>query len=311
MMMADLVTVFGGGGFVGRYVVQALLKDGRRVRIAERNPKKAAFLKTQASLGQIQFIAADVTRPETVARALDGATAAVNLVGVFGAEMDRVQHQGAQTVAEAATATGLGAFVQMSAIGADQASASAYGRSKGDGEAAVRAAFPSATILRPSIIFGREDQFVNRFAAMIRLAPVVPVIGGKTKFQPVHVGDVAQVVAACIANPKAHGGKLYELGGPQILSMRELNEWVAKATGRARMFVDVPDVIAGAMASATGWVPGAPITRDQWLMLQKDNVAADGSSGLTEFGIEPLSLNGAADGWLVQYQRNGRFGAKA
>ena len=309
--MADLVTVFGGGGFVGRYVVQALLKDGHRVRIAERSPKKAAFLKTQANLGQIQFIAADVTRPDTVARALDGATAAVNLVGVFGAEMDRVQHQGAKMVAEAASIAGLGAFVHMSAIGADQASASAYGRSKGDGEAAVRATFPSATILRPSIIFGREDQFVNRFAAMIRMAPLVPVIGGQTKFQPIHVGDVAQVVAACIADPKAHGGKLYELGGAQILSMRELNEWVAKATGRDRMFVNVPDVIAGAMASATGWLPSAPITRDQWLMLQKDNVAADGALGLAVFGIEPLSLDGAADGWLVQYQRKGRFGAKA
>ncbi len=309
--MADLVTVFGGGGFVGRYVVQALLKSGHRVRIAERNPKNAAFLKTQANLGQIQFAAADVTRPDTVTRALDGATAAVNLVGVFGAEMDRVQHLGANTVAQAVAAAGLRAFVHMSAIGADQASPSAYGRSKGDGEAAVRAAFPSATILRPSIIFGREDQFVNRFAAMIRMAPIVPVIGGKTKFQPVHVGDVAQVVAACIADPKAHGGKLYELGGPQVLSMRALNEWVAKATGRNRVFADVPDVIAGAMASATGWLPGAPITRDQWLMLQKDNIAASDALGLAAFGIAPLSLDGAAEGWLVQYKRNGRFGANA
>ncbi len=307
--MTDLVTVFGGGGFVGRYVVQALLKDGHRVRIAERSPKKAAFLKTQGNLGQIQFVATDITRPNTVARALDGATAAVNLVGVFGAEMDRVQHVGARTVAEAAASAGLRALVHMSAIGADTASPSAYGRSKGNGETAVRAAFPNATILRPSIIFGREDQFVNRFAAMIRMAPIVPVIGGKTKFQPVHVADVARAVAASIADPKYYGGALYELGGPQILSMRALNEWVGKATGRSRMFVEVPDAVAAATATATGWLPGAPITRDQWLMLKKDNIVGEHAQGLSAFGIEPLSLDGAADGWLVQYQFHGRFGA--
>ena len=309
--MADLVTVFGGGGFVGRYVVQALLKDGYRVRIAERSPKSAAFLKTQANLGQIQFMAADVKRPDTISRALDGAMAAVNLVGVFGAEMDRVQHLGAATVAKGAKAAGLTVLVQMSAIGADQASASAYGRSKGDGEAAVRAAFPAATIVRPSIIFGREDQFVNRFAAMIRMAPIVPVIGGKTKFQPVHVGDVARVVAACVADFKVHSGNIYELGGPQILSMRELNEWVGKSIGRDRLFVDVPDGIAGALARATGWLPGAPITQDQWLMLQKDNVVGTGALGLDAFGIQPLSLDGAADGWLVQYKHHGRFGSQS
>jgi uncharacterized protein YbjT (DUF2867 family) len=309
--MTDLVTVFGGGGFVGRYVVQALLKDGHRVRVAERSPKAAAFLKTQGGLGQIQFAAADITQPDTVTRALDGATAVVNLVGVFGAEMNRVQHLGAETVAKAAAKNGLNALVHMSAIGADPASLSAYGRSKGDGETAVRSAFPAATILRPSIIFGREDQFVNRFAAMIRMAPVVPVIGGKTKFQPVHVGDVARVVAAAVAKPDTYAGKTYELGGPQILSMHELNMWVAKATSRKRLLLDVPDMVAGAMASATGWLPGAPITKDQWLMLQKDNVVAEGADGLSAFGIEPLSLDGAADGWLVQYQRHGRFGAKA
>jgi uncharacterized protein YbjT (DUF2867 family) len=152
---------------------------------------------------------------------------------------------------------------------------------------------------------------VNRFAAMIRMAPVVPVIGGKTKFQPVHVGDVARVVAAAVAKPDTYAGKTYELGGPQILSMHELNMWVAKATSRKRLLLDVPDMVAGAMASATGWLPGAPITKDQWLMLQKDNVVAEGADGLSAFGIEPLSLDGAADGWLVQYQRHGRFGAKA
>ena len=309
--MTHLVTVFGGGGFVGRYVVQALLKAGHRVRIAERSPKGAWFLKAQANLGQIQFVAADVTQADTVAKAVEGATAAVNLVGVFGAQMDAVQRGGAETVAKAAAAAGLGAFVHMSAIGADPQSASAYGRSKGEGEAAVRAAFPHATILRPSIVFGREDQFVNRFAGLIRLSPVLPVIGGKTKFQPVHVGDVAHAVAAAIADPAQFGGKLFELGGPQILSMRQLNEWIAKAIGRKRLFIDVPDPIAGAMASATGWLPGAPITRDQWIMLQKDNVVSAGAQGLDAFGIEPVSLDVIARGWLDQYRIHGRFGAKS
>ena len=309
--MTHLVTVFGGGGFVGRYVVQALLKAGHRVRIAERSPKGAWFLKAQANLGQIQFVAADVTQADTVAKAVEGATAAVNLVGVFGAQMDAVQRGGAETVAKAAAAAGLGAFVHMSAIGADPNSASAYGRSKGEGEAAVRAAFPHATILRPSIVFGREDQFVNRFAGLIRLSPVLPVIGGKTKFQPVHVGDVAHAVAAAIADPAQFGGKLFELGGPQILSMRQLNEWIAKAIGRKRLFIDVPDPIAGAMASATGWLPGAPITRDQWIMLQKDNVVSAGAQGLDAFGIEPVSLDVIARGWLDQYRIHGRFGAKS
>ncbi len=309
--MTHLVTVFGGGGFVGRYVVEALLKAGHRVRVAERHPKKAYHLKAQANLGQLQFLAADVTRAETVSRALEGATAAINLVGVFGAQMDAVQREGAETVARAATTANLSAFVHMSAIGADPESPSAYGRSKGEGEQAVLAAFPNATILRPSIIFGREDQFVNRFAALIRLAPVLPVIGGKTKFQPVHVGDVARAAAAAVAEPMRFGGKIFELGGPQVLSMRELNEWIAGAIGINRLMIDVPDPVAGAMATATGWLPGAPITRDQWLMLQKDNIVAAGATGLDAFGIAPISLDMAARGWLVLYKNHGRFGAKA
>jgi uncharacterized protein YbjT (DUF2867 family) len=309
--MTHLVTVFGGGGFVGRYVVEALLRAGHRVRVAERHPKNAYHLKAQANLGQLQFLAADVTRAETIARALQGATAAINLVGVFGSQMDAVQREGAGNVAQAASAAGLYAFVHMSAIGADPESASAYGRSKGAGEQAVLAAFPNATILRPSIIFGREDQFVNRFASLIRMAPVMPVIGGKTKFQPVHVGDVARAAAAAVAEPGRFGGKTFELGGPQILSMRELNEWIAQTIGVNTLMIDVPDAVAGAMATATGWLPGAPITRDQWLMLQKDNIVAEGAAGLGAFGIAPISLDMAARGWLVLYKNHGRFGAKA
>lgn len=307
--MDGLVTVFGGGGFVGRYVVEALLRAGARVRVAERRPKNAWFLKAQANLGQIQFFAADVTQPDSVDRAVAGATAVVNLVGSF-ANMDAIQNGGAATVARAAAKAGIQSLVHMSAIGADSASASLYGRSKGDGEAAVRAAFPNATLLRPSIIFGREDRFINRFAGLIRMLPVVPVIGGSTQFQPVHVADVARAVLAVLSQSGARG-QTYELGGPQILSMLELNEWIAHATGRDKMMLPVPDAIAGAMALLTGWMPGAPMTHDQWLMLQKDNIVSDGASGFAALGIEPTSLDSVAPGWLVIYRRHGRFGAVA
>ena len=309
--MVDTVTVFGGDGFVGRYVVQALLKAGHRVRVASRNPKRGWFLKAQANLGQIAYIAADITQPETLKHAVDGASAVINLVGVLKGNFDAVHRQGAANVAAAAKAVGAKAFVQVSAIGADANSRSAYGRSKGEGEAAVSAAFPGATILRPSIIFGREDQFINRFAGLICMLPVVPVIGGGTKFQPVFVGDVAQAVAAIVADPQAHSGKTYDLGGPEVMTMADVNDWIADATGRKPVFVDIPDAISGPMATLTGWLPGAPITHDQWLMLQTDNVVGAKSKGLAAFGIAPTPLDVVASGWLVQYRRHGRFGATA
>ena len=306
-MTDQLITVFGGSGFLGRYVVQALLKSGARVRIAARDPQGAVFLKTQGGLGQTQFVAADIRKPDTVARALAGSTGVVNLVGILKGDFQAFHVDGARNVAEAAAAAGVKAFVQVSAIGADPASPSAYGKSKGDGEAAVRAAFPGATILRPSIVFGREDQFVNRFANLIRMLPVVPIIKGDAKFQPVYVGDVAKAVAGAVADAGTHGAKTYELGGPEVISMGGLNRWIAKATGRRRAFIDMPDLIAGTMASAVGWLPGAPMTKDQWLMLQSDNVVAADAKGLGAFGIVPTPLESVADGWLVQYKRHGRF----
>ncbi|HEV7340592.1 MAG TPA: complex I NDUFA9 subunit family protein [Sphingopyxis sp.] len=300
----QLITVLGGGGFVGRYVVQRLLARGARVRIAQRTPRAATFLKPLGGLGQTQFVAADVRDPASIARAVQGSDAVINLVGAFD-NMQAVQADGAGHVAAAAKASGVRTLVHVSAIGADQGSASAYGRSKGDGEAAVRAAFPAATILRPSIVFGREDQFINRFAAMIRMAPVIPVVAPNVKFQPVYVGDVADAVVAALGDAAA--GQTFELGGPQVLTMGELQRWIADATGRAPLFVDVPDVVAGALASGLGWAPGAPITKDQWLMLQKDNVVADGAAGLAELGVTPTSLASVADDWLVQYRRHGRF----
>jgi uncharacterized protein YbjT (DUF2867 family) len=301
--MAALVTVFGGDGFVGRYVVEALLKTGARVRVASRNPKRGWFLKAQANLGQIAYIAADVTRPETLGAAVAGADAVINLVGSFD-NMDAVQNGGAGNVAQAAAAAGVASLVHLSAIGADVQSPSRYGRSKGQGEVSVRAAFPTAVILRPSLIFGREDQFINRFAALIRLLPIVPVIAGAVRFQPVYVGDVARAVLTAMG---AGDGKTYELGGPEVMTMAEVNHWIASRTGRRKTFVAVPNAIASLMARLTGWLPGAPMTWDQWLMLGKDNVVSDGAAGLRALGIAPTPLDIVARDWLMMYRKHGRF----
>ncbi|KTE07606.1 complex I NDUFA9 subunit family protein [Sphingopyxis sp. H115] len=300
----QLITVLGGGGFLGRYVVQRLLARGARVRVAQREPRAATFLKPLGGLGQTQFVACDVRDAASVARAVQGSDAVINLVGAF-ADMQAVQAEGAGHVAAAAKAAGVGALVHVSAIGADPESASAYGRSKGDGEAAVRAAFAGAAILRPSILFGREDQFINRFATLMRLSPVIPVIAPNAKFQPAYVGDAADAVVAALDSGAA--GKTFEIGGPQVLTMSELLRWIADATGRSPLFVDVPDFVASALASGLGWAPGAPITKDQWLMLQHDNVVSNGAAGLADLGITPTSLASVADGWLVQYRRHGRF----
>ena len=292
--MSRLVTLFGGGGFLGRYVAQELLKAGARVRIAERDPSDAWFLKPLGGLGQTQFVPASVTKPASIARAVEGADAVVNLVGILKGDFDAIHRRGAANV------------VHISAIGADPESPSAYGRSKGEGEAAVRAAFPEATIVRPSVVFGQEDGFLNRFAAMQAL-PFVPVLRGVAKFQPVWVADVARAIAAAAMKPTAHAGKTYELGGPEVVTMTALNEWLAKATGREPNFVPVPDFAGAILATLMGVLPGAPITRDQWLMLQKDNIVSPGAKGLEAFGIAPTPMEAVAPGWLVQYRPHGRF----
>ena len=306
-MQGRLVTIFGGGGFLGRYVAQALLAQGARIRVAGRNPAGAMHIKPLGNLGQVQLIAADVRKPASVARAVAGADAVVNLVGSF-ANMDAVQHVGAGNVAKASAAAGVAALVHVSAIGADPDSEAEYGRSKAAGEAAVLGAFPSATILRPSIVFGREDQFINRFAGLIRMLPVVPVIGAATKFQPVFVGDVAKAVAAALAGAEANsGGETWELGGPEVFSMIELNRWIARAIGRDPLFIEVPDAAAMLLAKGTGWLPGAPINMDQFRMLGSDNVVT-GKDGLAAFGIVPTPLDAVAGDWLTLYRRHGRFG---
>jgi uncharacterized protein YbjT (DUF2867 family) len=308
-MKNQLVTLFGGGGFVGRYVAQELLKAGARVRIAQRDPRQALYLRTQGGLGQTQFVAADLSRPETLARAVAGSDAVVNLVGILEGDFDKVHVTGAGNVAKAAAAAGVGAFVQISAIGADPASPSAYGRSKAAGEDAVRAAFPNATILRPSIVFGREDGFVNRFAGMIAGAPaligrpIVPVMAAATRFQPIYVVDLAQVVVKALAEPERFGGQRYAIGGPDVISMGELNRWIAGAIGRDVRFLEIPNDLGGAIAA----MPFTPISKDQWAMLSRDNVVGDGEPGIEAFGVRPVPLATVAPDWLVVYRKNGRF----
>lgn len=301
-----LIVLVGGGGFLGRYTAQALLRAGARVRIAQRDPRDAWFVKTQGGLGQTQFVACDLTRSDTIARALAGADAVVNLVGTF--DTGRMQALHVDGPAALARAAGSLPFVHISAIGADPQSDAIYGRSKGLGEAAVRSVHPGATILRPSVVFGLEDQFTNRFAALIAKTPVVPVLRAGVRFQPVFVGDVAEAVAGALADPGAHGGRSFELGGPDTLTMAELFGWLARAIGRPERFVELPDV-AGNALSMVGFLPGAPITRDQWKMLQADNVASGG--GLVALGVTPTPLGTVAPNWLVSYRRQGRFAQAA
>ena len=300
-----LITVFGGGGFIGRYACEALLKAGARLRVAERFPRKAWFLQPLGGVGQVSTIAADLSRPETFGRAVEGADAVVNLVGVFKGNLELVHVHGAGKLAAAARAGGASAFVHVSAIGSDPDSPSEYGRTKGLGEHAVRSAFPQATIIRPSTVFGPEDEFTNRFASMARF-PILPVIAPRTKFQPVFVRDLGKAIAAAALDPRSHGGKTYELAGPETYSMRELNAAVAEMAGQSPELVDVPDFMASAI-SKLGFLPGAPLSNDQWLMLQKDNVASGELPGFKAFGIVPTPLGAVARDWLVRYRKGGRF----
>lgn len=301
-----LVTLFGGGGFIGRYVAQALFKAGARVRIAEREPRDAYFLKPLTGLGMIQFTPADITRPADVAAAVSGAEAVINLVGILKGNFEAVHVDGARNVAEAAAAAGARALVHVSAMGADPESESDYGSTKGRGELAVRAAFPATTIVRPSIAFGIEDNFVNRFAGMARLLPFVPVIRGGWKLQPVHAADLGKAIAQAALDAGEHAGKTYELGGPQVLSMGELNGWICLATGRSKPVIEIPDTL-GRLIARLGWLPGAPISWDQWLMLQNDNVASGDHPGFEAFGIRPAPLAAVAEGWLPIYRQRGRW----
>ena len=304
-----LITIFGGGGFIGRYVCEALLKAGARLRVAERDPRRAWYLQPLGGVGQVSAIAADLGRGRSIDLAVEGANAVINLVGVFKGDLDAIHVEGAGKAAAAAKAAGAKAFVHVSAIGANPSDPSDYGRTKGLGEEAVRAAFPRATIIRPSTVFGAEDEFTNRFASMARL-PLLPVVAPRTRFQPVYVRDLGRAIAAAALDPKAHGGKLYELAGPDVITMRALNEQVAMMSGHKPELIEVPDLMARGMAML-GFMPGAPLTQDQWLMLQKDNVASGEQPGFKAFGITPTPMAAVAPEWLGRYRKGGRFAPRA
>lgn len=305
-MKDRLVTLVGGGGFVGRYVAQALLAAGARVRVAQPDPREAWFLKPLGELGQTQFVAADVLRPETIARAVQGARHVVNLAGSFSVD-PRIHVDGARNVAEAAKAAGVESLVHISAIVADAGSPSRYASAKAAGEAAVRAAFPHAAILRPATVFGREDRFTNRLACMIQKLPVVPVFRAGTRTQPVFAGDVAAAVIAALGAGEA---RTYDVAGPDVLTMAELHQWIARTIGRDRALPALPDALGG-LVSAFGFLPGAPLTGEEWKLLQRDAVASADMPGLAALGVTPTPLATAAPAWLVCYRRAGRFATLA
>lgn len=309
-----LVTIFGGSGFLGRNVVRALCKRDYRIRVAVRRPELAGYLQPSGKVGQVHIVQANLRYPASVEAALRDSDVVINLVGILteggGQTFDAVQAKGAETVAKAAAAVGA-RMIHVSAIGADADSPSRYARAKAAGEAAVMAAVPSATIFRPSVMFGPEDQFTNRFAALARLSPVLPLIGGATKMQPVYVGDVATAIADAV-DGKAKAGATYELGGPEVLTMREIIETIVKIANRKPMLVPLSFGLARLQAAFLQFAPGAlKLTPDQVTLLERDNIVSDAAkaAGLTleGLGITPDSLETIAPQYLWRFRAAGQF----
>ncbi len=308
-LSGKLVTVLGGSGFLGRHLAQELMARGARLRIASRHPERAFAMKPLGNLGQITFVRCDVTKQQSVARALQGADAAVNLVGAFDGDLDMLQGAGAGRIAKAAADAGLASFVHVSAIGADAASRADYAHTKAEGEAAVSAAFPGATIIRPSLLFGPDDNFVQMFARLIALFPVLPVFGPQAKLQPVFVDDAAAALAAILTDSGKYGGKTFELAGPEVITMLELNQRIADAQHRKRLFIELPDPLSALIATTTGWLPGAPISADQFALLKAGSVASGKRPGFKQLGMAARPLGLFLGRWMVQYRKHGRFGA--
>ena len=308
MAQRSVATVFGGSGFIGRYVVKRLAAAGHIVRVAGRNTESAKPLMTTGRVGQVVPLYVALANEATIHRAVEGADIVVNLVGILSerrpGDFRRIQAEGAGRIANAAAAAGVTRMVQLSAIGASTSAASEYAKTKAAGEAAVRAAMPGAAILRPSLVFGAEDKFFNRFGAMAMTLPIMPVIHGDTRFQPVYVGDVADAVCAALIQDDAIGAT-YELGGPRIYTFRELLTYILHETRRNRHLWDVPLGLARLQARLGELVPGKPFTRDQLLLLENDNIASTAMPGLAELGITPTPVELIVPSYLDRYRAGG------
>lgn len=326
-MARRIVTVFGGSGFVGRHLVKRLVKRGYTVRVAVRDVEAAMFLKPMGDAGQVVPWPCDILKPADLTHALEGAVAAVNLVGILSPwgrqTFDAVHRDAARNVAEACVQAGIRQFVHMSALGADKASESDYARTKGEAEEAVLAVLPDAVIVRPSVIFGPEDGFFNMFAGLSQISPFLPVVGapmlpklslggdkgfnidffgdGGPKFQPVYVGDVAEAIATALDNPDSRG-RIYELGGPAVYSFKEIMELILSVTRRKRLLLPVPFLIAEIQALFLERLPKPMLTRDQVKLLQRDNVLSGGYPGLADLGIEAQTAEAIVPTYLGRYR---------
>ncbi|HEY0266234.1 MAG TPA: complex I NDUFA9 subunit family protein [Rhizomicrobium sp.] len=309
-MDTRLVTVFGGSGFLGRHTVRALARAGWRIKVATRHPNRGFFLRPLGTVGQIDFVKCDVSDAESVAHAVMGAGAVVNLTGILfekGQSFEDVQAEGASNIAQAAAAAGVAAMVHVSAIGADAESDAGYAVTKAEGERLVREAFPNAVILRPSIIFGPEDGFFNKFAEMARFFPALPLVGGgKTRFQPVFVGDVAQAIVTALTSP-ATPGRTFELGGPSIYSFKELLQLILRETGRKRALIPLPFGIAMLKAAFLQILPNPILTMDQVRLLKTDNIVSPTAAGLADLGITPTSVEAVIPSYLWRFRAKGEF----
>lgn len=298
-----VVTVFGGSGFIGRHLVRRLAADGWIIRVAVRDPEAALFLQPMGDVAQIIRVRANVSDPAQVASAVANAEAVINLVGILYEKgkrtFQRIHVEGAQNVARAARAAGAGRLIQMSAIGADPDSAAEYGRTKAGGEQAALGEFPNASIIRPSVVFGPEDDFFNRFAAMARIMPILPVF--PTRFQPVYVGDVAEAMMKVLVDPGTRG-LTYELGGPEVISFREMLQIVLKETRRKALLVRMPIMVAEMEAWFLEKLPVPPLTRDQVKLLEQDNVVTPGARGFSELGISPTGVETIVPTYLHRFR---------
>jgi NADH dehydrogenase len=308
-MRSKVVTVFGGTGFVGRYVVQRLAERGATIRVPSRHPERALHLKPLGAVGQIVLQGWNVQAESEVERVLAGADAVVNLIGILfeprAGDFDRLQARLPGAIGAAATRLGVKRVVQISAIGADPGSSSVYARTKAEGEAGLKAAYPQATILRPSIVFGPEDGFFNRFARMTQLSPALPLIGGgRTRYQPVYVGDVADAVLAALTRDDA-AGRTFELGGPTVYTFKELMAYILKVTGRRRLLLTLSFDLARLQARFLQYLPEPPLTTDQIELLKHDNVVSPEAAGLAELGVQPTPVEVVVPQYLRAYARPG------